>query len=384
MDFEFSEEQNILRRTVREFTEEKIKPIADQIDEEKEIPKDLIKEMAQLGFFGACFPAKYGGSAFGEVGYCIVIEELNRGSPSVAILVGAHESLACTSIYLDGSEELKERFLFPMAQGEKIGSFALTEPEAGSDAAAIRTEASDKGDHYLLNGGKIFATNGDIADVIVTFAVTDRSPKGRREISAFVIEPDMPGFAVDSLEEKMGIRGAHTAQLSFNDVKVPKEYMIGEAGTGLRNALTTLDYGRVSIAAGCAGQAKELVDLCTQYARQRQQFGKPISKQQAVQFMLAEMTAKTYSMESIAYRTAWMVDKGKPFIREASIAKLKCSEWLDEIADMAVQIHGGYGYIKEYPIERFYRDSRINRLYEGTSEIQRLTIGRDLLKKNKY
>lgn len=383
MNFGFSEEQNILRRTVREFTEQEIKPIADEIDENKEIPANLIHQMAELGFFGAVFPEKYGGSAFGEVGYLIVIEELSRGSLSVAVLVGAHESLACTSIYLFGSEELKNRLLIPLARGEKIGCFALTEPEAGSDAASIRTEACDKGDYYLLNGGKIFATNGDIADVIVTFAVTDKS-SGSRGISAFVIESNMPGFSVDALEEKMGIRGAHTAQVSFNDLKVPKENLIGKEGTGLKNALTTLDYGRLSIAAECVGAAKEMIDLCTQYAKQRIQFGKPISQKQAIQFMLAEMVAKTYSMESIAYRTAWMIDEEKPFIREASIAKLKCSEWLDEIVDMAVQIHGGYGYIKEYPIERFYRDSRINRLFEGTSEIQRLIIGSELLAKGRY
>lgn len=384
MDFEFTEEQKMLRKTVREFVEEEIKPIADEIDEQKEIPQDLIKEMAELGFFGAKFPDKYGGAGFGEIGYCILVEELSRGSSSVAVLVGAHESLACTTVYLAGSEELKQRYLVPMARGEKIGCYALTEPEAGSDAGAIRTAAEDMGDHYLLNGAKVFATNGDAAGVIVTFAVTEKSLGPRGGITAFVVEPDMPGFSVDQLEEKMGIRGAHTAQLSFKNVEVPKENVIGDEGAGFKLALTALDHGRASLAAGCVGGAKELVDLCTAYAQARVQFDRPIAQQQIIQFMLAEMAAKVYAMESIAYRTAWLMEQGKPFIRESAIAKLKCSEWLDELADVAVQIHGGYGYIKEYPVERFYRDSRINRLFEGTSEIQRLVIARDLLKKGKY
>ena len=384
IEFEFTEEQKMLRRSVREFVTERIKPLADQIEREDEIPQDLIDEMGELGYFGAVVPEEYGGSGFGEIGYCIVVEELSRGSSAVAVMVGGHESLAVTTILLGGTEEQKKRYLPEMAAGKKIGAYALTEPEAGSDAGSIRTTAEDKGDYYLLNGTKIFITNGNIADVIVTFAVTDPSLGSRGGITGFIIEKDMPGFSVDQVEEKMGLRGCHTASLSFKDLEVPKENVVGEVGGGFKLALTVLDYGRTSLAAGCLGGAKELLEICTQYAQQRIQFGKPIAQQQVIQFMLADMAAKIYAMESMVYRAAWLFDSGKPFIREASISKLLASEWLDEIADMAVQIHGGYGYIKEYPVERFYRDARINRLFEGTSEIQRLVIARDVLKRGGY
>ncbi len=383
IEFEFTEEQKMLRRSVREFVTERLKPLADEIEEKDEIPQDLIQEMGELGYFGAIVPEEYGGSGFGEIGYCIVVEELSRASSAVAVLVGAHESLAEMAILLGGTEEQKRRYLPEMAAGRKIGAYALTEPEAGSDAGAIRTRAEDRGDHYVLNGTKVFITNGDIADVIVTFAVTDPALGPRGGITGFIVEKGMPGFSVDQVERKMGLRGCHTAALSFKDVEVPKENVLGEVGGGFKLALTVLDYGRASLAAGCLGGAKELLEICTQYAQQRIQFDRPIAQQQVIQFMLADMAAKIYAMESMVYRTAWLIDSGKPFIREASIVKLLASEWLDEIADMAVQIHGGYGYIKEYQVERFYRDSRINRLFEGTSEIQRLIIARDVLKRGR-
>jgi len=384
IEFEFSEEQKMLRRSVHEFVEERVKPIADQIDREDEIPQDLIEEMGELGYFGAVVPEEYGGSGFGEIGYCIVVEELSRGSSAVSVLVGAHESLAETAILIGGTEEQKKKYLPEMAAGKKIGAYALTEPEAGSDAGSIRMTAVDKGDHYVLNGTKIFITNGSIADVIVTFALTDPSLGPRGGITGFIVEKDMPGFKVDHVEEKMGLHGCHTAALSYENVEVPKENVLGEIGGGFKLALTTLDYGRTSLGAGCLGGAKELLEICTQYAQQRIQFGKPIAQQQVISFMLADMAAKIYAMESMVYRSAWLFDAGKEFIREASITKLLCSEWLDEIADMAVQIHGGYGYIKEYPVERFYRDARINRLFEGTNEIQRLILARDVLKRGGY
>lgn len=384
IEFEFSEEQKMLRRSVHEFVEERIKPLADQIEKEDEIPQELIDEMGELGYFGAVVPEEFGGSGFGEVGYCIVVEELSRGSSAVSVLVGAHESLGVTTILLAGNEEQKKRYLPEMAAGKRIGAYALTEPEAGSDAGSIRTTAEDKGDHYVLNGSKVFITNGDIADVIVTWAVTDPSLGSRGGITAFIIEPTMEGFTVDQLEEKMGIHGCHTADLSFKEMEVPKENVLGEAGGGFKLALTVLDYGRTSLGAGCLGGAKELLEISTAYAQQRMQFGKPIAQQQVIQFWLADMAAKIYAMESMVYRSAWLFDSGKPFIREASITKLLASEWLDEIADLAVQIHGGYGYIKDYPVERFYRDARINRLFEGTNEIQRLILARDVLKRGGY
>lgn len=384
IEFEFTEEQKLLRRSVREFVEERIKPLADKIDKEDHIPEELLAEIGELGYFGAVVPEEYGGAGFGEIGYCIVVEELSRGSSAVAVLVGAHESLAETNIVIAGTEEQKKKYLPDMAAGKKIGAWALTEPEAGSDAGSIRTAAEDRGDHYVLNGSKIFITNGSIADVIVTFAVTDPSLGARGGITGFIVEKDMPGFSVDHVEEKMGLHGCPTAALSFKDVKVPQENVLGEVGGGFKLALTVLDYGRTSLAAGCLGGMKELLEICTAYAQQRIQFGKPIAQQQVIQFMLADMAARIYALESMVYRAAWLFDSGKEFIREASIAKLLGSEWLGEIADMAVQIHGGYGYIKEYPVERFYRDARINRLFEGTSEIQRLVIARDVLKRGGY
>ncbi|HIC95503.1 TPA: acyl-CoA dehydrogenase [Candidatus Bipolaricaulota bacterium] len=384
IEFEFTEEQNLLRRSVREFVNERIKPLAAKIDEEDHIPEELIEEMGELGYFGAVVPEEYGGSGFGELGYCIVVEELSRGSSAVAVLLGAHESLAETAILIGGTEEQKKKYLPDMAAGKRLGAYALTEPEAGSDAGSIRTTAEDRGDHYVLNGSKIFTTNGNIADVIVTFAVTDPTLGPRGGITGFIVEKEMPGFSVDHVEKKMGLHGCPTAALSFKDLEVPKENVLGPVGGGFKLALTVLDYGRTSLAAGCLGGMKELLEICTQYAQQRVQFGKPIAQQQVIQFMLADMAAKIYALESMVYRAAWLFDTGKEFIREASIAKLLGSEWLDEAADMAVQIHGGYGYIKEYQVERFYRDSRINRLFEGTSEIQRLIIARDVLKRGGY
>ncbi|MFQ5795114.1 MAG: acyl-CoA dehydrogenase family protein [Candidatus Bipolaricaulia bacterium] len=384
MDFEFNEEHKMLRRTVHAFVEEEIKPLARQIDEEARIPEALIKALAELGVFGVTFPEEYGGSDFGEIGYCIVVEELTRGSSSVAVMVGAHESLACTGIYLDGSEELKQRYLKPMARGEKIGAFALTEPEAGSDAGALRTTAEETDGSYLLNGTKIYITNGDIADVIVVFAVTDKTLGARGGITAFVVESEMDGFAVEQVEEKMGIRGARSAQLSFTDVEVPAENVIGEVGAGFKTAMQVLDRGRLGLAAGCVGAAKELINLSLAFAQEREQFDRPIAQHQAIQFMLAEMTAQTYAMESFTYRTAWLHDSGRPFTRESAITKLVASEMLDDIVDKAVQIHGGMGYMTEYPIERFYRDARINRIFEGTSEIQKLVIFRRLADQGSY
>lgn len=384
IEFEFTEEQNLLRRSVREFVNERIKPLAAKIDAEDHIPEELLAEMGELGYFGAVVPEEYGGSGFGETGYCIVVEELSRGSSAVAVLLGAHESLAETAILIGGNEEQKRRFLPEMAAGKKLGAYALTEPEAGSDAGSIRTRAEAHGGRYVLNGTKIFITNGNIADVIVTFAVTDPTLGPRGGITGFILEKGMKGLSVDHVEEKMGLHGCPTAALSFKDLEVPEENVLGEVGGGFKLALTVLDYGRTSLAAGCLGGMKELLEICTTYAQQRIQFGKPIAQQQVIQFMLADMAAKIYALESMVYRAAWLFDSGKEFIREASIAKLLGSEWLDEAADMAVQIHGGYGYIKEYQVERFYRDARINRLFEGTSEIQRLVIARDVLKRGGY
>ena len=384
MDFTFTEEQIMLRETVKRFVDQEIRPLAQKIDEEHEVPRELIDAMAKLGFLGIAFPEEYGGVGAGEIGYCILLEEMARGCASTSTVVGAHQSIGAMAIYLDGNEEQKQKYLVPLAKGEKIGAFALTEPNAGSDAAGIETTAVEDGNDYVLNGQKIYITNGSIADIISVFAATDKKKGVRGGISAFIVETATPGFTVGRVEEKMGIRGSQTAELFFEDVRVPKENLLGRRGFGFITAMKTLDVGRLSLAASCVGAAKELIDLSTQHAKTRIQFGKPIAEQQAIKWMLAEMAADTFAMESLTYRSAWMRDQGLKFSREAAIAKMYASEALDRIVDKAVQIHGGIGYMAEYPIERFYRDSRINRIFEGTNEIQRLVIASDILKKDGY
>ncbi|UCE07241.1 MAG: acyl-CoA dehydrogenase family protein [bacterium] len=384
MDFSLSDELNMLREMVHKFTEQKIKPIAQQIDVEGEIPQDLINQMAELGFFGICFPEEYGGAGAGELGYCILSEEISRGSASVTVLIGAHASIGAMSIYLDGTEEQKKKYLVPMAQGKKIGAFALTEANAGSDAAAIETTAVKDGNQFVINGSKIYISNGSIADVIVVYAVTDKALGAHGGVTAFIVEPDYPGFKLGREEDKMGIRGTHTSELIFEDMRVPAENVLGQFGAGFLTAMKALDRGRLGLGAGCLGSAKEVLAMSTKHAKERVQFGKPIGENQAIQWMLADMATEIYAMESMVYRTAWMCDKGMRFSRESAIVKAFCSEKADQIIHRAIQIHGGIGYMKDFPLERIYRDSRINLIFEGTNEIQRMIIVRDVMKKGGY
>jgi len=384
MDFTFSEEHEMLRDMTRKFVEKEVKPLARRIDDEHAIPPELIDKMREQGFFGIPFPEELGGVGAGETGYCVVLEEFGRGSASLVVLLAAHTSIGAMALYLDGSEELKKKYLPAVCSGEKIAAFALTEQGAGSDAAALATTAVPDGDDYILNGSKLYISNGDIADVFSVFAVTDKALGARGGITAFLVTSDMPGFSRGPKEKKMGIRGAGTCELFFKDVRVPKANVIGQVGMGFVTAMKTLDCGRLSLGAACVGAAKELIDLSINHASQRIQFGEPLIKKQAIQWMLAEMAAETFAAESMVYRAAWMYDTGQKISRESAIVKLVASEMLDRVVDKAVQIHGGIGYMADYPVEMFYRDSRINRIFEGTNEVQRMVIAADLAKKGRY
>jgi alkylation response protein AidB-like acyl-CoA dehydrogenase len=375
-DFEFTEEQKMLRDMVRDFTNSEIKPVARRIDEEEKIPLELIQKIKDLGLLGAAFPQEYGGGGFGEVGYCIVQEEIGRGCLSTATFIGAHESIGANAIYIGGSEHLKKKYLVPLAEGKFIGAFALTETLAGSDSFNLRTRAHLDGNEWVINGEKLWITNGSLADVISAFARTEKG------ISGFVVETKLPGFSAGPPEKKMGIRGSVTSPITFENVRIPKENIIGDDGRGFLIAMRTLDAGRLGLGAACTGAAKELLELSTKYAKERKQFDVAISQFEAIQFMLAEMATVIYAMESIVYRTAAAYDAGKSISRQSASVKLFCSEGLDKVADHAVQIHGGMGYSRELPIERFYRDSRINLIFEGTNEIQKIVIARDVIKKN--
>lgn len=374
--FQFTEEQLMLRDMVREFVNAEIKPIAQKIDEEERIPKELIGKMRDLGLMGTAFPQEYGGGGFGELGYCLMQEEIARGCMSTATFMGAHQSIGANAIYLGGTEELKKKYLVPLAEGRMIGAFALTEVLAGSDSFNLRTRAVREGDEWVINGEKMWITNGGIADVVSLFARTERG------ITGFVVETSMPGYHAGPPEKKMGIRGSTTNAITLENVRVPAENIIGVDGRGFLVAMKTLDAGRLGLGAACTGAAKELLENSTKYAKERKQFDVPIAQFEAIQFMLADMAVIVYAMESIVYRTAMAYDEGKPVSRESATVKLYCSEGLDRVADMAVQIHGGMGYSRELPIERYYRDSRINRIFEGTNEIQKVVISREVLKRN--
>jgi len=373
---QFTEEQMMLRDMVRDFVDSEIRPIAQKIDEEERIPMELIHKMRDLGLMGASFPPEYGGGGFGEVGYCLMQEEIARGCMSTATFMGAHQSIGANAIYIGGSEELKKKYLVPLAEGRMIGAFALTEVLAGSDSFNLRTRAHREGDEWVINGEKMWITNGGIADVVSLFARTERG------ITGFVVETNTPGYTAGPPEKKMGIRGSTTNPIVLENVRVPDSNMIGGDGRGFLVAMKTLDAGRLGLGAACTGAAKQLMEYTARYAKERKQFDVPIAQFEAIQFMLSDMAVMVYAMESMVYRTALDYEAGKQISRESAMVKLYCSEALDRVADIAVQIHGGMGYSRELPIERYYRDSRINRIFEGTNEIQKVVISRDVLKKN--
>ena len=381
MDFDIPDELQLLARTVREFVETRLQPLERQIEESDRIPDDVMKEMASLGFFGLPFPEEYGGAGAGDLGYCLALEQFGRTSAAFSNLIGAHTSIGSMSIYLGGTDEQKKRYLPDLTAGRKIAAFSLTEPSSGSDAASIQTTATKKGDRWLLNGTKIWVTNGPIADVVVAYAANDREKGARGGITAFIVEKRFPGFRVGRIDHKMGLRGSMTGELVFEDCEVPEENVLGgQVGTGFRTALGALDIGRVSLAAGAVGSAQHLLELGIAHAKRRTQFGKPIASNQAIQWMLADSAVEIQAARLIVYDAAWKLDRGMRASREAAMVKVYASEMANRVADRVLQIHGGMGYMKDSPVERAYRDTRILRIYEGTSEVQRMIIAEDLLK----
>jgi len=384
MDFEIPENLRMMVETVRRFVKKDLEPISQQVEDEDRIPEHVIQKMRSLGLFGLGIPEEYEGLGIGCLGECLVYEELSKVNACFRTRIGTNNGIGSQSIVLDGTAEQKQRYLPKLASGEWIGCFALTEPEAGSDAANIKTTADREGDHWVLNGRKHFITNGNIADVATVFALTDKTKKASGGITAFIVEKTFPGFYVGTIERKMGMRGSHTCELIFDNCKVPAENVIGgdaHVGEGFKTAMKTLDKGRLTLGACALGSAQKLLELSIDYARQRVQFGKPIAHFQAVQTMIADMATQIYAARQMVYHAACLRDLTKTaVVKEAAMVKLFCSEMANRVADMAVQIHGGMGYMKDYPVERFYRDIRLTRIYEGTSEIQRLVIAREFLK----
>lgn len=378
MDFRLSDEQQVLRQTVREFAEAEIAPQVMAWDEAQVFPHDLIPKLAALGLLGIQFPEAYGGAAMSAVDYCICIEELARVDPSVAILVAAHNGLGAAHIHMFGTEAQKQRFLVPLAKGEVLGAWGLTEPTAGSDAAGTRTVAVRDGDTWVLNGAKTFTTHGSVGGVMVAMAVTDRG-KGNRGISAFIVPRGTPGMAPGKKENKLGLRASDTSEVVFTDCRLPADALLGEAGQGFINAMQVLDAGRIGIAALSVGLAQGAYEAARRYATQRRQFGQPIASFQAIQWKLADMATRIEAGRWLTYRAAYLKDSGVArTTRESSMAKLYSSEMAVRAAEECVQIHGGYGFTKDYPAEKFYRDVKLMTIGEGTSEIQRLVIARHL------
>jgi alkylation response protein AidB-like acyl-CoA dehydrogenase len=379
MDFEFTEEQLLVQQTAAAFVEKEVKPVAGRMDREAGYPLELVRRLGEMGFLGMFVPPEHGGSATDLVSYVMVMEEISKAWASLSVIMSVHNSLVCAPIASFGSPAQKGKYLPAMARGEKLGCYALTEPAAGSDAGAIQTRATRSGDDYILNGQKIFTTNGSRADLAIVYAVTDPA-QGKKGISAFLVERDLPGLIVGKLEDKLGLRSSDTASLSFDDCRVPAANRLGAEGDGFRIALKTLDGGRIGIAAQALGIAQGCLEESLAHAKERRQFGRPISRFQAIRWMLADMATEIDAARLMTFRAAFLAQQGKTVTKEAAMAKVFASEAANRIAYKAVQIFGGYGYTKEFPVERFFRDARITTLYEGTSEIQRLVIARALLR----
>lgn len=379
MDFELNEDQQQIKRTIREFAEAEIKPHVTEWDESQHFPIELLPKFAELGIMGVLFPEQYGGAGLGYIEYSTIIEELARVDPSVALSIAAHNSLCAGHIFVGGSEEQKQKYLVPLARGEHLGAWGLTEPSSGSDASSMRTTGARSDGGWVINGSKNFITNASFAGTTVALAITDRTA-GTHGISAFIIERGTKGFSISKKENKLGMRASDTASLSFDDCFVSDDNLIGEAGQGFIQAMKVLDGGRISIAALAVGTAQGAYEAAIKYAKERHQFGRPIAEFQAIQFKLADMATEIDAARLLTLRAATLKNQGKNTTRESSMAKLYASEVAVRVAEECVQIHGGYGYIKDYPAEKFWRDSKLCTIGEGTSEVQRVVIARQILR----
>ncbi|MDA9262158.1 acyl-CoA dehydrogenase family protein [bacterium] len=379
MNFELTEEQLAVQQAARDFAQNSCLPGVIERDGEQRFPAEQIKELGELGFLGMMTKPENGGSGMDAISYAIAMEEISKVDASVSVVVSVNNSLVCYGLEQYGNEEQKKKYLQPLARGEKIGAFCLSEPEAGSDATSQRTTAKDMGDHYLLNGTKNWITNGNSASTYLVIAQTD-AEKGHRGINALIVEKGMPGFEVGAKEDKLGIRGSDTHTLTFTDVKVPKENRIGTDGFGFKFAMSTLSGGRIGIAAQALGIAAGAYELALKYSKERETFGKPIHQHQAIAFKLADMATEIEAARMLVYKAAWMKDQGLDYTEASAMAKLYASKVAMEVTVEAVQVHGGYGFVKEYHVERLMRDAKITQIYEGTSEIQKIVISRSILK----
>lgn len=379
MDFKLNENQQMIKNMVREFAEKELKPIAAEIDETCEFPKETVKKMAGLGLMGMAIPQEWGGAGTDNVSYAIAVEEISRICASHGVTMSVNNSLVCYPLLKYGTDEQKEKYLKPCASGQTLGSFGLTEPAAGTDSASQQTVAEKDGDGWIINGQKCFITNGSQSQTAVIFAMTDKEA-GNKGITAFVVNTDIPGFKIGQLEDKMGIRGSVQSELIFEDMKVGPENVLGEVGGGFKIAMGTLDGGRIGIAAQALGIAQGALDEAVSYSKDRQQFGRPISKFQAIQWMLADMEVKVQAARLLVYNAAFAKDQGGRFSKEAAMAKLYASDIACQVTRDAIQVHGGYGYTREFTVERLYRDAKITEIYEGTSEVQKMVISGALLR----
>ena len=383
MDFAIPEHLRIVKETIKRFVKRELEPISNKVEEEDYIPENIVQKMRELGLFGLSIPEEYGGMELGTLGECLVYEELTKTNACFRSRIGTSNGIGSMGILFDGTESQKTQYLPRIACGELTTCFALSEPEAGSDAASIKTIAVRNGDYFIINGMKHFITNGDLADLATVVVLTDKDKKAKGGITVFLVEKGTPGFYVGTIERKMGLRGSHTSELIFDNCKVPVDNVIGgEAmiGAGFKTAMRVLDKGRLTMGACALGAAQKLLELSVAYAKERVQFGKPIGQFQSIQNMLANMATEIYAARQILYNAAWMKDQGRKIVKEASMVKLFCTEMACRVADNAVQIFGGMGYMKDFPVERFYRDLRLYRIYEGTSEIQRVVIARELFR----